>query len=95
MGSIYFFISLLDNEYYVLITINSQINANLNVTTIKRKMYLFFNTFYLILFCVFIPKMKKLLQHMSSAIVMIYTSMHTLLKYYSEILLFFAIIKDL
>ena len=36
-----FSISILDNGYSVLITINSQINENLNVTSIKRKEDLF------------------------------------------------------
>ena len=45
--SVIFFISILDNGYSVLITINGQINANLNVTTVKTKVF-FFNKFHLI-----------------------------------------------
>ena len=67
-GSIHFFISVLDNGYSILITINGQVNANQNVTTIKRKG--FFNKFHLILFCLSVFEMKKkMLQNMSSAIV--------------------------
>ena len=36
-----FSISILDNGYSILITINSQINENKNVTTIKRKEFCF------------------------------------------------------
>ena len=39
--SVKFFISILDNGYSVLITINSQINANKIVTTIKKKVFIF------------------------------------------------------
>ena len=39
--SVNFYISILDNGYSVLITINSQINANKNVATVKRKVFYF------------------------------------------------------
>ena len=52
--SVNFFISILDNGYSVLITINSQINANKNGTTVKRKVFLFFNKFHLILIYLFV-----------------------------------------
>ena len=53
-----------------LITINGQINANENVTTVKRKVF-FFNELYLILMYLFVPKMKKIEENMSSDIVII------------------------
>ena len=58
----------MDKGYLVLITINSQVNENKNVTTVKRKVFqqvLFgFSLSYL-------PKKRKLLQNMYSAIVII------------------------
>ena len=44
-GSIHYFISILDNGYSVLITINSQITANKNVTTIKINVLFFLISF--------------------------------------------------
>ena len=46
-----------NTQYWI---IDSQINANYNVTTVKRKNILFFNKFCLILFNLFVPKMKKI-----------------------------------
>ena len=40
--SVNFFISILDNVYSILITTNSQINANENVSTVKRKVHVFY-----------------------------------------------------
>ena len=56
--SVNFLISILDNQYSVLITIYGQINVNKNVTTLKRKVFYFYK-FHLILICLFVPKMKK------------------------------------
>ena len=39
--SVNFIISIMDNGYSVLNTINGQINANLNGTTVKRKVFHF------------------------------------------------------
>ena len=41
--SVNFFISISDNGYLVLITIKSQTNANLNVTTVKTKGFFYFS----------------------------------------------------
>ena len=43
--SVNFFISILDNGYTVLITISGQIDANENVTTVKRKVFYYLISF--------------------------------------------------
>ena len=54
--SVNFFISILDNGYSVLITINSQINANYNVTELSKEKYFIFQY---VSFDLTVPKMKK------------------------------------
>ena len=55
--SVNFFISILDNGYSVLITINSQMIRMLKLSIEK---YFIFKKFHLILICLFVPKMKKI-----------------------------------
>ena len=58
--SVNFFISILDNGYSVLITINGQIIANLEYYNCQKKSILFSNKVQLILIFFFVPKMKKI-----------------------------------
>ena len=54
-----FYISILDNGYYVLITINSQINE-IRMLQLSIKGILLFSKFHLVLICRFEPKMRTI-----------------------------------